>query len=104
MGDVARSHKTIACRKNEHLPSNNDLEFPGEDIIRFILSGMRMTGDAYPRSSTHLQEAVCSSGVCTRQTHGADAHVKVKPLGSRLIFDGRGSPVSVARVYRRPFV
>src|SRR6516162_8593833 len=75
-----------------------------EYIVRFILTGVRMARDTYSRSSADFQEAIFSSGVCTRQTHGADAHVKVKPLGSRLIFDGRGSPVSVARVYRRPFV
>ena len=67
MGDVTRSHKTIACRKNKHLLSNDDLEFSGEDIVRFILTGVRMARNTYSRSSAHFQEAICSSGVCTRQ-------------------------------------
>ncbi len=78
MGNVARSHESIARLENEDLVSDDDLQFSGENIVRLILTHMRMSGHAYPRRETHLQEAVCSSGICARPQIQEYARVRAR--------------------------
>ena len=52
--DVARSQQGIACLENKDLLSDSDLQPSGNDMVRFILAGMRMTRHAYARRKTHL--------------------------------------------------
>ncbi len=66
VGHVARSDEGIASPENEGLVSNDDLQFAGKDIVRLILTRMRMPRHTHPRRETHFQEAICSSGICAR--------------------------------------
>jgi hypothetical protein len=87
VGNVARRHETVAWLEDKRFASDDDLQFSGEDKVGFILTRMRMARHTHPGRETSLQEAIRSAGVVPRQTHGADAHVKVGALGSRLMFD-----------------
>jgi hypothetical protein len=62
--DVTRGDERIAYAENKDLVSDDDLQFSGEDIIRLILTRMRMTRHTHPRRETQFQEAVFSSGIC----------------------------------------
>src|SRR5258708_5488289 len=93
VGSVARRHETVAWFEDERFGSDDDLQFSGEYKVRFILMRMRMAGHTHPGRETWLEEAIRSAGVLARQTHRADAHVKVGTLGSRLIFDQWSSVV-----------
>ena len=66
--DVARSHEAITCPENEDFSADGGFQFSGEDIIRLILTGMHMPGHMLPGRERRLEEAVCASGVCARQT------------------------------------
>src|SRR5262249_21343365 len=88
MGDIARGHETIARLENEDLASDDDLQFPGQDIVRFILARVHVTGHADSWRQTRLDEAVPSSGISARQNHGPDADIKIIAFRSRLMFDG----------------
>ena len=103
VGDVARSHESIACLENKDLLSDDDLQFSGENIVPLVLARMRMTRHTYTRRETHLQEAVFSSGLWARQAYGADTDVKVTTFGSRLIFDCR-RPAIRARKAHHSFI
>src|SRR5262249_50325993 len=81
----------IARPENENLVSYGDLQFSGQDKIRFILARMRMPRHAHSRRETDFQKAVCTAGIGARQTDGADTDVEVIAIGSRLIFNWRGS-------------
>src|SRR5580704_13853707 len=93
MGDFARCHEAIAWPEHKDLVSYGDLQFSEQDKIRFILARMRMPRHAHSRRETDLQEAVCTSGVVARQTNGADTHVEVMAVRSRLMFDCRSSMI-----------
>ena len=64
--DVARSHEAITCPEDEDLSPDDGLQFSGEDIVRLILTRMRMPRHIHPRRERRLKEAVCSSGICAR--------------------------------------
>jgi hypothetical protein len=66
VGNVAWGHESIAGLENKNLLSDDNLQFPGQNIVPFILTRMGMTRHTYPRCETHLQEAVFSSGICAR--------------------------------------
>jgi hypothetical protein len=42
MGDVSRGHESVARTENKDLLSDGDLEYSGEDNVRFVLTRMRM--------------------------------------------------------------
>jgi hypothetical protein len=88
--DAARGHESIACSKNEDPISNDDLQFSDEDKVHLILPSMCMPRHHHPGRETDLEEAICSSRVCSRQTYGTNADVKVVTFGPRLMLD-RGS-------------
>src|SRR5215470_7821991 len=91
MGNAARRHETVTWLEDECFASDDDLQFSGEDKVRFILMRMRMARHAHPGCETNFQEAISSAGVIARQTDRADAHVKVGTSGSRLVFDRQSS-------------
>jgi hypothetical protein len=87
VGNVARSHETIASPENEDLVSDDDLELADEDIVRLILARMCMARHHHSRREAHLQEAVCSSGIRARKAYGTDAYVEIVTFGSWLMLD-----------------
>jgi hypothetical protein len=85
--DVARGEERVAGLEQKDILSDRDLEFSSKNKVHLILARMRMTGHAHPRCETHLQQAVGSSRICARQTHGTEADIKVISFGSRLMSD-----------------
>jgi len=85
--DVARGQQSIAGLKNKSLVSDGSLKFSRKHKVHFVLAGMGMTGHRHPRSEAYVQQAIGSSGISARQTHGTEAHIKVISFASRLIFD-----------------
>jgi len=65
VGNVTRRHESIALPENERLFSDDDLQFSGEDMVGLILARMRMARHYYTGREARLQEAVCSSGICS---------------------------------------
>ena len=77
VGDVARGDERIAGPENEDLVCDDHLELSGEDIVRLVLTRMRMSRHTHAGRESHLEEAVCSSSIRARQTYRTDAHVEV---------------------------
>jgi hypothetical protein len=66
VGNVAWRDESIACLENEGLLPDDYLQFSGENLIRLVLTRMRMTRHAHPRRETDFPEAVCAAGICAR--------------------------------------
>src|SRR5215510_545858 len=89
--DVTGCHKAIARPENEDVISYGDLQFTGQDKIRFILASMRMSRHAHSRREADFQEAVGTAGVGARQTDRADTDIEVTAAGSRLMLNRQSS-------------
>jgi len=85
--DVAWGQQSIAGAKNKSLISDGNLKLSGKDKVHFVLARMGMTRHRHLRSETYLQQAIGSSCIFARQTHGTEAHIKVISFGSRLMSD-----------------
>jgi hypothetical protein len=66
--NVARGHEAITCSEDEDLSADGDFQLSGEDIVRLVLTRMHMPRHILPTRERRFEEAVCSSGICARQT------------------------------------
>jgi hypothetical protein len=73
--------------ENKNVLSHLDLELSGKNKVHFVFARVGVTGNAHPRCETYLQQAIRSSCIFARQTHGTETNIKVISFGSRLMFD-----------------
>jgi len=66
MRDSTRGHESIARSEDKLFTSNNDFQFSGKDKVGLVLTRVSMPRNANPRCEIHLQQALCSSGICAR--------------------------------------
>src|SRR5215468_8458649 len=95
---ITRGDESFASPHCEDLVSDGGFQFAREDKKRFVLARMCMTGHAFSRRDSHIQEAVCSCRIFARQKDGTKRDVEIITLKLPLISNSRGDARDVANV------